>query len=265
MCELFALSSHKPVDADFSLTALARSGSLERHMNDGWGVAYYQEKDARLIKDTVAAEDSAWLKFLESHTLTSDVVLAHIRKASIGARRFRNTQPYYRELGGRRHVFVHNGSLPGIFDASEIRLNRFHPIGETDSEYAFCAMLGELESLWHCNRLPTDRQRFECVNDFAARMRALGPANFLYTDGDLLFAHSHQRIQDDGELRPPGLFFLKRTCAASADVLEEQGISLRNQNLELTLFASVPLTSETWEPMQVGQVMCTRQGQSLRF
>ncbi len=263
MCELFSLSSREPVDADFSLAALARNGSYERHMDDGWGVAYYEDKDVCLIKDTKAADESQWLKFLESYTLTSDIVLAHIRKASIGAKTFSNTQPYLRELAGRMHVFVHNGSLPGIFKTSEVALDRFHPLGETDSEYAFCALLAELESLWDGIAQPSELARLNVVEDFAEKLRKLGAANFLYSDGELVFAHSHRRIQDDGELRAPGLYSLNRSCERGPDVEETGGVCLRNQTRELTLFASVPLTSETWVAMEEGQVLCARAGRIL--
>jgi hypothetical protein len=33
---------------------------------------------------------------------------------------------------------------------------------------------------------------------FAADLRALGPANFLYSDGDALFVHSDKRLQRNG-------------------------------------------------------------------
>ena len=52
---------------------------------------------------------------------------------------------------------------------------------------------------------------------FAADMRALGPANFLYSDGDTLFAHGHRRIHSDGEpAEPPGLWLLERVCMSAA-------------------------------------------------
>ena len=51
------------------------------------------------------------------------------------------------------------------------------------------------------------------VAAFAAHLRELGPANFIYADGDATFAHAHRRNQG-GELgiRPPGLHLLCRRC-----------------------------------------------------
>jgi predicted glutamine amidotransferase len=76
-------------------------------------------------------------------------VIAHIRHATQGAVSLANTQPFVRELRGRVHVFAHNGAV-GALPASA-RGNcgggRFQPIGETDSEVAFCQFLGRLAEL----------------------------------------------------------------------------------------------------------------------
>ena len=76
------------------------------------------------------------------------LALSHIRRATRGPVSLANTQPFARELGGRTHVFAHNGDLPGIEKISALPLERDHPVGQTDSEYAFCALLAHMESLW---------------------------------------------------------------------------------------------------------------------
>jgi len=40
---------------------------------------------------------------------------SHIRHATRGGVSLANTQPFVRELGGRTHVFAHNGDLPAIY------------------------------------------------------------------------------------------------------------------------------------------------------
>jgi hypothetical protein len=120
-----------------------------------------------------------------------------------------NTQPFLRELGGRVHVFAHNGNLPEIEQRMEGRWQRFQPIGQTDSEIAFCILLQSLSLLWTDRRLPSVEDRVSIICSVAAEFREIGLANFIYSDGDMLFAHGHRRIQHDGAIGPPGLFLLK--------------------------------------------------------
>ena len=61
MCELFAISSRLPATVSLSLKTLAEHGGGSTPHADGWGIAYYREDDARLIKDTSAAHDSDWV------------------------------------------------------------------------------------------------------------------------------------------------------------------------------------------------------------
>ncbi|WP_200159149.1 class II glutamine amidotransferase, partial [Allochromatium vinosum] len=80
----------------------------------------------------------------------------------------------------------------------------FQPIGETDSEHAFCALLGKLEALNISADMPTLKQRLDLIASFAIELRKLGPANFMYADGDVLFAHADRRLQvDTGLVAPP--------------------------------------------------------------
>lgn len=258
MCELFALSSRLPTTVDISLEAFSRHGGLTGPHKDGWGIAYYDGLDVRLIRDTSAAADSDWVRFLGRLPLHSTQVISHIRKATLGETRLANTQPSVRELGGRMHVFAHNGHLEGIWDLPGLR-PRFHrPIGNTDSEYAFCALLARLEELWLGSDMPTDVDRIDLVTTFAKELRPLGPANFLYSDGELLIAHGHRRTQSDGEIRPPGLWTLQRECPATGEGFTAEGLSVSPEGQRVVLLASVPLTGEDWRPLDEGEIVAIR-------
>jgi glutamine amidotransferase len=94
----------------------------------------------------------------------------------------------------------------------------------------------------------------------------MGIANFLYTDGELLIVHSHKRHQNDGSIRPPGLHFLCRRCTQESSVgIEAKGLSVSSENREqsVVLVASVPLTSEDWEPLETGEILTVAAGQIL--
>jgi predicted glutamine amidotransferase len=258
MCELLGLSSRLPTTVTLSMRLLARRGTAARQLGDGWGVAFHTGDDALLIRQPEPASDSAWVSFLETSRIQSRIVISHIRHATQGEVSLRNTQPFTRELGGHRHVFAHNGKLPGIEQRFAGALRRFRPIGNTDSEAAFCMLMERLAQLWN-GAPPPPADRVAAVARCAGELRALGPANFLYTDGELLIAHGHRRTQADGGIAPPGLTMLSRSCAVDRDTLGDAGVALQGGQ-RVTLFASVPLTDEPWRPLAEGEIVVIRDG-----
>jgi glutamine amidotransferase len=262
MCELFAMSARHPADVRFSLEEFSRHGGLAGPHKDGWGIAWHEGTDVRLIKEPTAAGDSACLAFIQEHPFRSALVLSHIRKATQGALTLANTQPFARELGGRMHVFAHNGHLDGARLRAEHPLGGFRPLGDTDSEHAFCALLTRLAPLWRDGSLPPLAARLAVITEFAAVLRALGPANFLYADGDALFVHGHKRTHADG-IHPPGLHVLCRTCAGETGAFAAQGLTISSGAgvQEVALAASVPLTpGEPWRPLAEGETLALRDG-----
>ena len=272
MCELFAMSSRDPLDVTISLEELARHGGRDGPNRDGWGVAYYDDRDVRLLKEAGPASDSACVRFLEEKHLASRIVVAHIRKATRGAATLANSQPFARELAGRMHVFAHNGDVPGVFEDARFRLGRFRPIGETDSEHAFCTLLARLEPLWKEGDEPERAARIDVVTRFAAELRELGAANFLYSDAQLLIAHGdRRRWAADGDqedavlLRAPGLHLLHHSVPASPPVLSAPGVRVESAHAEqvVTMIASVPLSDESWVPLAEGEVRVFEAGSAV--
>jgi predicted glutamine amidotransferase len=263
MCELLGLSSNAPATVNISLPKLAEHGRVSGTYNDGWGVGYYEGPDVRLMKDSAAIGDSEWIQFIANHDLRSQLVIAHTRKATRGTRSYPNAQPFVRELAGRAHLFAHNGDLPGIFKSNAFQADRFNPIGETDSELAFCVLLDQMAAIWTLpNATPSLRERFRIVSSFAGELRSLGPANFLYSDGDMLFAHGHRRKHaDTGKIEAPGLVSVQRRCQQDTIGSAASGLSIRGDNQQVTLFASVPLTNELWVPLAEGELVAVCGGQ----
>jgi len=266
MCELFSMSASVPADVKFSLEEFSRHGGLTGPHKDGWGIAYYAQRDVRLVKEPLPAHDSACLRFIQDHPFAAALVVSHIRKATQGALTLPNCQPFVRELGGAMHVFAHNGDLDHARLRERLAPGVHRPVGDTDSEYAFCALLGRMEKLWlQADGAPPLAARRDVVADFAGELRALGPANFLYSDGDALFAHGHKR-KHDGTIRPPGLHVLCRRCARGSGnaALATEGLEIRPREAgeqEVVLFASVPLTREAgWRALGEGELVVARDG-----
>ena len=262
MCELFAMSSCHPATVTFTLKEFQQHGGEHHHNGDGWGMAFYDGVDARILRDTTAACESSYFDFIRRHNHPSHCVISHIRQATVGGVQLCNTQPFVRELWGRLNCFAHNGDLE--FESALDGPLDFQPIGESDSELSFCKLLTRLRQAAKKQGGPlTLDQRIHLVREFAAEFSQMGTLNFFYSDGEYLFAHSHKRTQKDGVKRPPGLFLLQRQDHHhDHDHQHVHGMHIHTEKIipEMSLVASVPLTDEDWQPMDEGMLAVLRDG-----
>jgi len=265
MCELLAVSTSQPARLSLSLHTLASHGGQAGSTHDGWGVAFYQGKDVALFREPLAAADSALVRYLEAQGPSTHLAISHIRHATRGTVQFSNTQPFIRELAGRTHTFAHNGDLPGIEASAALRLDTYRPVGQTDSEHAFCVLLARVRALWNDAVPPSLEARLSLLAAFAADLSVLGPSNFLYSDGDSLFAHGHRRRPvAGGKAEPPGLWVLQRHCAPADPSAERSaGVSVAHGDSAVVFIASVPLTDESWRPFAEGELLAVRDGETL--
>lgn len=263
MCELFGMSSRLPATVNLSMEEFARHGGLTGPHTDGWGIAFFEGAAIRLLKEPEPAANSPWIAFVREQGIKSSLVISHIRRATRGPRALKNTQPYCREMGGRMHVFAHNGFLDGVDD---LELGTFRPVGDTDTELAFCHLLARLQPLWvDSGHPPGPMDVLPIVTDVARRLAIMGPANFLYSDGQTLFAHSDRRRGLDGTIAPPGLHVLTRECPARGDLLQGSGISIDAGKQSVVLVASRPLSDEPWQPLAEGAVLVVSEGLVMGF
>ena len=264
MCELLAMSTRHTAQLTVSLEALASHSGPASGTRDGWGAAYFQGRDVALFREPIAASDSPLARWLGHSGPSTTLAIAYIRRATLGTVALSNTQPFVRELGGCAHVFAHNGHLPGIARSQELAFDRYRPIGDTDSEHAFCALLERMHGLWRRSATPPSvRQRLAVVTQFAADVRPLGPANFLYADGELLFAHGHRRIHPaSGRIEPPGLFRLSPAFGVAHQPSSAQSAPAALTAQALTLIASVPLDGRQWRPFAEGEVVVVSAGRT---
>lgn len=263
MCELFAMSSRLPATVDYSLEEFSRHGGLTAPNKDGWGIVYYEQGDIRRAREALPAATSEIVRFIRENDFTSTIVLSQIRRATQGDRSLRNTQPFSRELGGQMHTFVHNGDLGEIAKAPTMRLGVHTPIGDTDSEHAFCVLMERMRAVWRTPRaVPSVDDRLGVFAEFASDARELGVANVIYCDGDALFAHGHlRRPEDTGNGEAPGLHYIRRNCPEPGRPLAARGLRVELQEgQELVLLASVPLTDDGWTVVDEGEILVLRRG-----
>lgn len=184
------MDCNTPTDILFSFAGFSRRGGKTGPHADGWGLAFFEGKAARVFLDPAACADSPLATFLGSQSIKTLQAVAHIRKRTWSPATLANTHPFQRELWGRSWVFAHNGSLRGI---KKRPLRRFEPIGTTDSEHAFCWMLEQLHE-----RFPASPQEgpsiWEALAELGGDVARLGTFNFLLGNGRHLFARCDTKL-----------------------------------------------------------------------
>lgn len=266
MCELLGLSSNRETTINLSLGVLAERGENPNMHGDGWGIAFHEGKDVRLIKDAGAAKNSQWVEFIKQQEIRSHDIIAHIRKSTVGKVHYSNTHPFIRELGGRVHSFAHNGTLKEITKDERFEPKNYSPIGETDSELAFCVLMDRMKGLWdQYEGVPPIDRRMNVIKEFADDIRSLGPGNFLYSDGNAFFAHGDERHDPITKVTSwPGLHYIQIIYQQGEKKFienSENPLTVESSNDVVTLFASVPLNNEdSWKPLKRGEVLAVSRG-----
>jgi predicted glutamine amidotransferase len=180
-----------PTDIVFSFTGFALRGGKTGPHADGWGVALYDGKFARSFLEPQPACHSPLADFIRTNPIKTLLAVAHVRKKTRGRRSLENTHPFKRALWGRHWVFAHNGTLPRV---KELPLTCELPIGETDSEHAFCWMLERLRDAFPGGYPRDVRALWRVVADLGGALGAGGKFNFLLADGRHLFARCGTKL-----------------------------------------------------------------------
>lgn len=186
MCQLLGMNANTPTDVMFSFAGLATRADEHK---DGFGIAFFEDRGLRLFVDHSSARASPVAEMVKRYPIRSDNVIAHIRKATQGRVALENCHPFQRELWGRYWVFAHNGDLKDF--APRLHLH-FRPVGDTDSERAFCWLLQELAKA-HAN-VPGIDELTRTLRELVPRAAAHGSFNFLLSNGQALWAHCSTKL-----------------------------------------------------------------------
>ena len=207
MCRMFGMVAERPITPRDLLHDAPRSlRALSREHPDGWGIAVHDDRGWAVERGTSCAH--ACERFAAAGDRAAQIVIAHVRKKTVGPTALVNTHPFRRgDL-----VFAHNGTLTDAQAlASRTAPEHLAAIeGDTDSERLFAFVLTHIDTAGDVSR------------GTATAVRALhalasaGTASFLLSCGARLYAHR-----------------LGRTLV----VLDRAGA---------TLVASEPLTDEPW-------------------
>jgi glutamine amidotransferase len=241
MCQLLGMNANTPTDVMFSFTGLATRAHEHK---DGFGIAFFEGRGLRLFVDHVSARVSPVAELVKNYPIKSDNVVAHIRKATQGRNALENTHPFMRELWGRYWVFAHNGDLKDF----NPRLHAaFRPVGQTDSERAFCWLMQELAKS-HAG-VPSIEETSLTLTELLATLNAYGSFNMLLTNGLALWAHGSTR-----------LFSLERRHPFTHATLADEDLSvdfaaITSPDDRVAVIATEPLTAnEPWVPFTPGEL-----------
>lgn len=255
MCELLGMSANVPTDITFSMAGFLRRGGETGPHRDGWGVAFYEKEGYREFKDPFPSIDSPVARMLLDYPIKSRIVISHIRQANVGEVNLGNTHPFSRELWGRHWCYAHNGQLANFKE--NLPLSFYYPTGETDSEWAFCWLMGEIRKTFP--QPPEDKEALQyLIHDSCERLRDLGVFNLLISDSKHLYAYCSTKLAHITRRAPFGPAELKDTelkidfaaCTTPKDVV--------------SVIATEPLTlDETWNVMQPGEMAVFESGELL--
>jgi glutamine amidotransferase len=257
MCQLLGLNCKNPTDATFSFTGFAQRAGITDHHADGWGIAFFEggehDRGLRHFIDHLPASTSPVAELIRRYPIKSRNVISHIRKATQGVVSLENCHPFVRELWGRYWVFAHNGNLENY----QPRLHSsFKPVGQTDSERAFCWLMQELAKS-HAN-IPSVEELTLTLRELTPHIAKHGAFNFLLSNGQALWAHASTN-----------LCYVERKHPFSTATLSDQDLSINfaehaSIDDRVAVVVTTPLTTnEVWTPFASGELAVFVDGQRL--
>ncbi len=250
MCQLLGMNSHLPASLTLSFTGFSQRGGGTDHHGDGWGIAFFESdcaapgKGVRHFVDKSSAATSPIANMLKSYPIKSHNVVAHVRKATVGNVTLENCHPFVRELWGRNWVFAHNGDLKNY--APNLH-GSFRPVGNTDSELAFCWLMQELAKS-HAG-VPTVDELTRTLQELIPQISARGTFNFLLSNGQALWAHATTK-----------LCYVLRAHPFSEVHLKDDDVTVNLAQLNspedrLAIVVTEPLTTdEDWTAFEPGEL-----------
>ena len=251
MCELLGMECNVPTDIVFSFSGLRQRGGRTGPHADGWGLAFFEGRAARVFLEPKPAAQSPLARFLSENPIKTLLAIGHVRRRTRGPVGLPNTHPFVRELWGRHFVFAHNGTLPRV---RRHALGRFRPIGTSDSEHAFCHLLGALAGSF--DDYPRDvRSLWSAVAEIGGALGEGGSFNFLLGDARHLYARCATKLSYIIRRAPFGV------AALADEDLRIDFSQVTTPRDRVAVVATCPLTTnEQWTQGEPGNLWVFDQG-----
>ncbi len=253
MCELLGMSANVPTDICFSFSGLMQRGGRTGPHRDGWGIGLYEGRGCRLFHDPRPSVASEIAELIRRYSIKSTIIICHIRRANRGKVCLANTHPFARELWGQSWVFAHNGQLRGI---KRWPLKFYHPVGTTDSEYAFCWLLDRIRQAFP-EGPKNEKVLRQLIHALARKVNELGVFSFLLSDSRYLYAYCTNNMCWLTRRHP----FSEARLIDTGEIIDFRGETTPDD--VVTVVASRPLTdNETWAQMDQGEFRIFKEGKA---
>ncbi len=255
MCQLLGMNCATPTDITFSFRGFSQRAGITSDHCDGFGIAFFEDKACRLFVDNQSAVESPIAELIRNYPIKSRNVIAHIRKATQGKINLENSHPFSRELWGRQWIFAHNGDL---HDFDPPLSGRFTPVGNTDSERAFCYLLDQLVQRFGYHE-PALAQIFDLLVEISPSIAEHGTFNFCLSNGQALFAYNITKLHwlvREYPFKPAQLIDLDVEVDFSQVTTPEDRVAV---------ITTEPLTqNETWCAFKPGEMILFKDGQPIQ-
>lgn len=261
MCDLLGLSFNVPITAKISLDVFQQRGQANP---DGWGLAFYRNEKLQIIKEAQSATNSSLYDFMEKYT-HSRTIISHVRRSTRGIPSYLNTHPFYRHVRtdfvDSEFAFAHNGTLTQL---EKLRFEKYKPLGETDSEQAFCHILEVLServtAVWAEHDFKVIEGGLHEIND------GKNTLNCIFSDGSYLFCYSDENDHNNGlrftkQIAPFGSIELvgqEEDRLGSVELRSEIPSALDQSGY---LISTRILTSGDWVEFTEGELIVFKDGQ----
>ncbi|NNH26702.1 class II glutamine amidotransferase [Acinetobacter terrestris] len=255
MCQLLGMNCATPTDVTFSFRGFSQRAGITSDHCDGFGIAFFEDKACRLFVDNQSAVESPIAELVRNYPIKSRNVIAHIRKATQGKITLENSHPFSRELWGRQWIFAHNGDLHGF---NPTLSGRFTPVGNTDSERAFCYLLDQLVLKFGYHEPKLD-QIFDLLAEVSPKIAEHGTFNFCLSNGQALFTYAITKLHwlvREYPFKPAQLIDLDVEVDFSQVTTPEDRVAV---------ITTEPLTqNEVWTAFEPGEMILFQDGRPIR-
>ncbi len=245
--------TYSKLDAEDSIS------KIKEECSNGWGVGFYQNRVAYIVKRTVSFyNDERIDKIMDK--IRTNAVITHFRSATSGEVKESNTHPFRYGVW----LFAHSGTIANFRKIKSLILQRLPEslkekiVGNTDSEYCFHLFLSYLKGKGYLKKgeIPFDKavdalqQTSVSLNEWRRKIKPgnYSTYNFLTTNGKYLLATKN------GD----ALFYLKNRWAEDSNIFKIANLRIKIEEDmgDFVVISSEKLCdSEDWVEVKENQLL----------
>ena len=225
----------------------------------GWGIAWYPNDNqaAFVKKDPVARGTDVQMESLDDWNNFRSTVFFCKAKGAARGYTYNEMQPFSRSFAGQDWLFMHNGDLDRQ-KLAQLHLDKsrfLEPLGNTDSELAFCYLLGKViaTEARKLSDVPSD-----ILHSWFQQLDALGSADMCISDGVTIACFY-------GTQSERKLYYTRLSPPDYPHELNSETVTIglndpRDTYRTSLIVSSTAYDAGSWMPMQPGQLLIAKRG-----